>query len=345
MAETVTASKAVDGDRVRVSGAAVLRCPALGYDDTRAIARDETLCASVIDGYSRYSLEREDARDARADRRRVHPAIARRGRRSARASITSSFSAASARKTVTIIPEGAIVTVSGLARWTTDEERSGLRSIGRTLELTGTEKEPIVIEAVPLEKWIDQQKITENAITTGVRIGANNSSADRAESESSTAEVRFDEAPNRSTEASMNRSSMKLALAANSMALSRRAERARARSGRRPANGTFGNLIFNRGHITLSQQIQFATNSDEIQEGQSEAVLRDLAALLRDNQQIRLDPRRRPHGSSRRRRGQLGPLDASRSLGRDVPAVARRLQRDVRARGLRRHAAALPRRS
>ncbi|MBL8682841.1 MAG: OmpA family protein [Myxococcales bacterium] len=53
------------------------------------------------------------------------------------------------------------------------------------------------------------------------------------------------------------------------------------------ASGTFGNLIVNRGHITLSQQIQFATNSAEIQEGQSEAVLRDLAALLRDNPQIR----------------------------------------------------------
>jgi outer membrane protein OmpA-like peptidoglycan-associated protein len=53
------------------------------------------------------------------------------------------------------------------------------------------------------------------------------------------------------------------------------------------ASGTFGSLIVNRGHITLSQQIQFATNSAEIQEGQSEAVLRDLASLLRDNAQIR----------------------------------------------------------
>lgn len=53
------------------------------------------------------------------------------------------------------------------------------------------------------------------------------------------------------------------------------------------ASGTFGSLVVNRGHITLTQQIQFATSSAEIQEGQSENVLRDLASLLRDNPQIR----------------------------------------------------------
>lgn len=81
------------------------------------------------------------------------------------------------------------------------------------------------------------------------------------------------------------------------------------------ASGTFGNLVFERGHITLSQQIQFATNSDEIQEGQSEAVLRDLAALLRDNQQIR---RVRVEGHTDLRGDAAANLDLSQRRSRSV---------------------------
>jgi outer membrane protein OmpA-like peptidoglycan-associated protein len=84
----------------------------------------------------------------------------------------------------------------------------------------------------------------------------------------------------------MQRSIIRSALVATALSLAACGSSPRAQWAP-TSSGTFGNLIFNRGHITLSQQIQFATNSDEIQEGQSEAVLRDLAALLRDNQQIR----------------------------------------------------------
>ncbi|MFO0561217.1 MAG: OmpA family protein [Polyangiales bacterium] len=81
------------------------------------------------------------------------------------------------------------------------------------------------------------------------------------------------------------------------------------------ASGTFGNLVFERGHITLSQQIQFATNSDEIQEGQSESVLRDLAALLRDNPQIR---RIRVEGHTDLRGDAAANLDLSQRRARAV---------------------------
>ena len=81
------------------------------------------------------------------------------------------------------------------------------------------------------------------------------------------------------------------------------------------ASGTFGNLVFERGHITLSQQIQFATNSDEIHQESSEAVLRDLASLLRENQQIR---RIRVEGHTDLRGDAAANLDLSQRRARAV---------------------------
>lgn len=81
--------------------------------------------------------------------------------------------------------------------------------------------------------------------------------------------------------------------------------------------GVFGSLAFERGHITLSQQIQFATNSDQIQEGQSETVLRDLAALLRDNPQIRAV---RVEGHTDLRGDAAANLDLSQRRARSVAA-------------------------
>jgi hypothetical protein len=67
-----------------------------------------------------------------------------------------------------MIPEGTPIRISGLARWVRDENRMGLRSDGRVLELYGTENEPMLIEPIPLEQWLDT---TSTAPTnTAVRV-------------------------------------------------------------------------------------------------------------------------------------------------------------------------------
>jgi hypothetical protein len=70
-----------------------------------------------------------------------------------------------------MIPEGTPVRISGLARWVRDESRMGLRSDGRVLELYGTKDEPILIEPIPLEQWLDHA--STDATHTSVRVEAN----------------------------------------------------------------------------------------------------------------------------------------------------------------------------
>jgi hypothetical protein len=98
-----------------------------------------------------------------------------------------------------IIAEGTPVRVSGVARWVDDPDSSGMRSTGRMILLEGTQENPIVIEPVALDQWIDAQPTTSTTSTTtklraenarasevvaqrtGVRVS---SDTERAESES-----------------------------------------------------------------------------------------------------------------------------------------------------------------
>lgn len=75
------------------------------------------------------------------------------------------------------IAPDATVRVSGVARWVTDEEASGMRTIRRHLELVSTENSPIVIEVIPTEKPIEQRITTENESPTGVRVRVDDSCA------------------------------------------------------------------------------------------------------------------------------------------------------------------------
>jgi hypothetical protein len=77
------------------------------------------------------------------------------------------------------IAADATVRVSGVARWVTDEDASGIRTISRHLELVSTENSPIVIEVVPAEKRIEQRITEENGSPTCVRADVRDSRAPR----------------------------------------------------------------------------------------------------------------------------------------------------------------------
>lgn len=94
----------------------------------------------------------------------------------------------------TIIPEGAEVRVSGIARWRTEMDAAGLRSAGRVIELEGTAKEPIVIEmTAPAQQNLqdlDREMSEEIHSPTNVRVAVASDAIVRDEAESSDAPAR-----------------------------------------------------------------------------------------------------------------------------------------------------------
>lgn len=94
----------------------------------------------------------------------------------------------------TIIPAGAEVRVSGVARWRTEMDAAGLRSAGRVIELEGSEKEPIVIEmTAPAQQNLDEldREMSEEIHTpTNVRVAVASDANVRDEGESIEASAR-----------------------------------------------------------------------------------------------------------------------------------------------------------
>lgn len=73
-----------------------------------------------------------------------------------------------------VIAEGVPVRVSGVARWVDDPESSGMRSTGRVLLLEGTQDNPIVIEPVALDQWIDAQPTVASTASATANLSREN---------------------------------------------------------------------------------------------------------------------------------------------------------------------------
>jgi hypothetical protein len=177
---TRQASTIHDGQRVVFSGVPIVRAFALAEEGMRAIAcirnllvtdysfdpptltppiRSRKLPRRSISG-GEFELHTEDGTTVRV---RLDHFVLLRGEKTNTSDGTAE-----------IIAEGSPVRVSGVARWVDDHERSGMRSTGRVLLLEGTKDNPIVIEPVALDHWIDAQPTTEKSAASASLKSGNN---------------------------------------------------------------------------------------------------------------------------------------------------------------------------